>query len=188
MSISPTKSLESIRLSSRELKNPRTLTGTSLLVALGVVMSLTTIIPNEFMKISLNFIVTSAMGFLFGPIPAMLGAGAIDLIGFVLRPTGPYFPGFTFNSALTGFLYGMILYRREIRIWRCLLAKFSVSLIVNVILATLWLSVLYGKAVSVLLPARLIKNATSLPLETIVMWMSLNAVYGVWRLTRRSRA
>lgn len=175
---------ENFRQSYQELKKVRTLTTLSLLVALGVVLGLFTIIPNEFLKIGLRFLITASMGFLFGPVPAMLGAAAIDLLVYILRPTGPYFFGFTFNAALTGLIYGLFLYRRPMKLWRAFLAKGVVNLAVNVMLSTVWLSMLYGKSVAVLFPARLIKNAVALPAEAILLWAVLSAVGKAWRRTR----
>lgn len=163
-------------LSLMELKKPATLTSVSLLVALGVIMGLGTIIPSEFLKIGLNYLITGSIGFLFGPVAGMLGAVAIDLIGFVARPTGTYFFGFTFNALVTGFIYGWVLYRRPVTLWRVALAKGLVSLIVNILLSTLWLSMLYGKAFFVLLPLRAGKNLLALPFEVLLLLAALKAV------------
>lgn len=171
-----TRFFETIRCSYEEMKNLRTLTTTALLTALGVLLGFLALIPSPFLHFSINFLITGTMGFLFGPIPAMLGATAINLINFFLHPTGSFFFGFTLNATLTGAIYGLILYRRPVKLWRCAAAKASVSLIINVLLSTLWLSMLYGKAFAVLLPARLIKNAAALPFESAAMWLVLSAV------------
>ena len=110
----------------------------------------------------------------------MLGAASIDLIGYIIRPTGPYFFGFTLDKALSGLLYGLFFYRRPIRLWRAAAAKGLVSLLVNCILATYWLSILYGKSISVLLPARVIKNAAALPFEAAAIWLLLTGVQRAW--------
>lgn len=177
--------LESIRLSYRSLREARTLTTMSIQIALGLLLGLVTLVPNEFLKIGLGFTVTSAMGFLFGPVPACLGAGAIDVLRFFLRPTGPYFFGFTFNALLTGTIYGLLLYHRRPTFWRCLLTKGVVSLTVNVILSTLWLAVLYGQAINVLLPVRLIKNAVALPVEAAIMFFILKTMERVRQVQRK---
>ncbi|MCI8622244.1 MAG: folate family ECF transporter S component [Provencibacterium sp.] len=178
--------LENVRLSYQGLKDLRTLTTTALLVALGVILGFFTIAPNEMLKIGLGFVATSVMGFLFGPIPALLGASAVDIISYLIRPTGPYFFGFTLDKALSGIIYGLLLYRKPIRLWRAFAAKGLVSLIVNCMLATYWLSILYGKSISVLLPARVIKNAIALPFEAAALWLLLLGVQKAWaRVSRR---
>ena len=42
------------------------------------------------------------MGFVCG--------GLGDLIQFVIKPTGAYFPGWTISAALAGFIYGLFFY------------------------------------------------------------------------------
>ncbi|MCI8440905.1 MAG: folate family ECF transporter S component [Provencibacterium sp.] len=178
--------LENIRLSWLELKKTRTLTTIALLVAMGVILGFFTIVPSETLKIGLGFVATSIMGFLFGPVPATLGAAAIDLISYMIRPTGPYFFGFTLDKALSGLIYGLFFYRRPVRLWRSAAAKGLVSLLVNCLLATYWLSLLYGKSISLLLPARVIKNAIALPFEAVAIWLLLAGVQKAWeRISRR---
>lgn len=178
--------LQNIRLSWQELKNLRTLTTTALLVALGVILGFFTIVPNETLKIGLDFVATSVMGYLFGPVPAVLGATAVDLISYIVRPTGPYFFGFTLDKALGGLIYGLFFYRRPVKLWRAAAAKALVSGLVNCLLATYWLSVLYGKSIAVLLPARLLKNAVALPFEAVAIWLLLLGVQKAWaRIGRR---
>lgn len=172
--------LKNIRLSWLELKKLRTLTTTALLIALGVILSFFTIVPNEMLKIGLGFVSTSVMGLLFGPIPSMLGAACIDIISYIIRPTGPYFFGFTLDKALSGLIYGLFFYRRPVRLWRAAAAKGLVSLLINCVLATYWLSLLYGKSISVLLPARVIKNAVALPFEAMAVWLLLLGVQKAW--------
>lgn len=144
-------------------------------------LTIFTIIPSEILKIGLNFLITGSMGLLFGPVPAVLGATAVDLIGYVVRPSGPYFFGFTINAMLTGFIYGCFFYRQPYKLLRVFLAKATVSVIINVILSTLWLSVLYGKAFFVLLPVRLVKNLVQLPFETALLFVTLKAVDVAWK-------
>ena len=50
---------------------------------------------------------------MFGPVPGLIMGGAADLLGFVIKPTGPFFPGYTLDSMIAGFLYGMFFYKRE---------------------------------------------------------------------------
>ena len=47
--------LESIRLSYRSLREARTLTTMSILIALGLLLGLVTLVPNEFLKICLLY-------------------------------------------------------------------------------------------------------------------------------------
>lgn len=47
-------------------------------------------------------------GIILGPAAGFLSGAAADIINFMVKPGGPYFPGFTLVSALSGFLPGLI--------------------------------------------------------------------------------
>ncbi|MEL7649601.1 MAG: folate family ECF transporter S component [Sedimentibacter sp.] len=47
-------------------------------------------------------------GIVLGPAAGLLSGAAADIINFIVKPGGPFFPGFTLASALTGFIPGLI--------------------------------------------------------------------------------
>ncbi|WMJ78165.1 MULTISPECIES: folate family ECF transporter S component [unclassified Sedimentibacter] len=47
-------------------------------------------------------------GMLLGPAAGFISGAAADIINFIAKPGGPFFPGFTLVSALSGFLPGLI--------------------------------------------------------------------------------
>lgn len=177
-----------LRDSAAGLRRTRTLTTLALLIALSILLSSITFAPTSFLKIKINFLITAMMGYLFGPVPALLGAGMCDILGYLLRPDGPYFFPFTLCSALGGLIYGLMLYQRPIKFLRMLLTKGLISLFVNVIGNTLCLSLLYGQAISVLLPARLLKNLAALPVEAVLLTIVLTAVEKIWSRTGSFRS
>ena len=61
-----------------------------------------------------------------------------DVLSYLIRPDGAYFPGFTITAALGGLIYGFFLYRRPISLPRTIVAKASISLLLNVLLNTFW--------------------------------------------------
>ena len=67
---------------------------------------------------------------------------------------------------------------------RVLAAKFIVMLTVNVLLNTLWLSMLYGKGIMVLLPARALKNLIMWPIDSIIFYSLTKLIEqtGVFRM------
>ena len=50
------------------------------------------------------------------------------------------------------------------------------KIVVNILLNTLWLNILYGKAFLAILPGRVISNAVMLPIDTAIMFFMLQAV------------
>lgn len=159
------------RASFTELKNIRALTLTAMLMALSVILGYFTIEAGPFLKIGFSSLVNAFVCFLFGPVLGAFYEGALDIVKFVMKPTGPYFPGFTLDAVLAGLIYGTVLYGRPLSFRRALLAEFLVSLICNVFLNTLWISVLYGKAFMVLFPVRLLKNAIQCPIQASLFYL-----------------
>lgn len=163
--------------SAQELRSPYSLTGLAMLTALNVVLHFFTIVPNEFLKIGLTFLAIGTSGYLYGPVAAGAANGVADIIKYLVWPTaGGFFPGFTLNAVVTGFLYGLVLYQKAPTIWRALAAKCAVTGVVNLLLTPLWLSVMYGSAFWALMSVRITKNLILLPIETVMLLAMLKAV------------
>lgn len=47
-------------------------------------------------------------GIVLGPAAGLISGAAADIINFIVKPGGPFFPGFTLVSALSGFIPGLI--------------------------------------------------------------------------------
>ena len=106
--------------------------------------------------------------------------GAADLVKYLVRPTGPFFPGFTVSGAASGLIYGMVLYKQPLTIRRTALANALVMLLVNIGLNTYWLTLLYGNAFFAILPARVIKQAVMFPIYVALF-------YGVSRVLGKAK-
>ena len=103
--------------------------------------------------------------------------GAVmDIINYLIKPTGPFFPGFTISAALTGLIAGLGLFRRPLSVKRTAVTLFINMVLVNVVLNTLWLSILYGQAYKVILPMRIVKEMIMWPIQTALLFAMLKAV------------
>lgn len=161
----------------REFASLRTVVMCGLLAAIAVILGyMTTINIGPYIKIGFSGIPNRVVDFLFGPVVGGIFGGVLDILKFIIKPDGTFFPGFTFDAMLGGVIYGAFLYRKKVNIWRVAAACFLVKLIVNCGFNTLWISVLYGKAFFVLLPARLIKNLIMWPVDTAIIFAVLTAV------------
>lgn len=161
---------ESFRLSRLEMGKVSTLTTTALLIGLNIVLSYFTIVPNEFIKIGFSSLPIAIIGMLYGPFVAGAANGVGDLLRYLLHPTGPYFPGFTFDAILTGIFFGLFLYKRKPSWVNVIWTRVVVSLVVNLGFNTLWISVLYGKGLFVILPMRIVKNLVMFPIEVVMLY------------------
>ena len=97
-------------------------------------------------------------------------AGMADILKFLVKPTGAFFPGFTISAVLGGVIYGVLLYKKPLSVPRIVAAKVTVAIVVNTLLNTFWLSMLYGQAFAALLPARLLKQLLMVPIETVLFY------------------
>lgn len=168
--------LSSVRLSMREIGSIRTIAVCGMLLALKMVLNLFTINVGSLLKIGFAYLPIAAAGILFGPIVGGIVGAAGDILGYFVQPSGPYFPGFTLNAFLSGFLYGLLLYRRPVKLTRTFTTKALITLLVSLVLNPLWLSVLYGKAFFAVVSARIAANLAMLPIDTAVLFALLKVI------------
>lgn len=141
----------------------------ALLVAVEVVLSRWCSIATQFGKIGFAFVPLAVCGMLLGPWWACLAGGLSDLIGAVLFPIGPYFPGFTLSNALMGLVFGLLLYRQFSGWKRIALASVIVNFAISLFLSTWWLTILYGSPYLGLLPSRLAQSCIMTVMEIVVL-------------------
>lgn len=166
------KKLASLFIDSyRELDNKVvTLTTMGMLGAISLVLGYFSIELTQYIKIGFAPIANEFVYYLFGPTLGAFYGFAIDILKYFIKPSGGFFPGFTLNAMLGGVIYGLVLYKRPLSLWRVLLAKFLVVVIINILLSTLWLSMMYGKGFMAILPARAIKNLIMWPIDSMLFW------------------
>ena len=146
----------------------RTLVNLAVLTALEIVLSRFLSISTQELKIGFSFVPVVLAAALYGPLGGALCAGLGDLIGAVLFPIGPYFPGFTLTAALTGAVFGLFLHKK-IR-WQGTAAAVLINqLPLSLGLNTLWISLLYGTPYLALLSTRLLQCAILIPVQIIVI-------------------
>lgn len=173
--------------SSQELKKVPALAACAMFAALAMILnSVASISIGPYIKIGFSGIPNQLVDYLFGPVTGSLFAGILDIVKYMLKPDGAFFFGFTFNAMLAAFIYGCFYYKKKLTIWRVLVAKFVVVMIVNVVLNTLWLDMLYGKGFLVLLPARAVKNLIMWPIDSIIFFVLTRLIEqtGVFRMFR----
>ena len=159
-----------------EVKKPKTIVLAGILMGINVILGMfeIPIIP-QMLYISFGYVSVSVLGFLCGPIVGALAGGICDILKFMANPQGAFFFGFTLNEILTGFIFGLFLYKQKPTLTRSFLCKLTVTVSINLLLTPLWLKIMYGSnsfAWSVV-KLRLIKNALLLPIESTIMFYVL---------------
>ncbi len=131
-----------------------------------------------------SFLVVGLGCMCYGPCVGMMAGAIIDSVGFLLSSYGePYFPGYLVTAVLSGFLYGVLLYKRKPTLLRIIVVRLIINYGSNVLLGSVWKAMLYGKGYLYSLTSGAIKNTLMLPVEVFLMWAVLNAAvnYGLDR-------
>ncbi|MGF6374968.1 ECF transporter S component (folate family) [Clostridiales Family XIII bacterium PM5-7] len=145
-------------------------------IAAEVILTRYLSINTGILRIGFGFLPVAMLGILYGPFWSAAAYVIGDVLGMLIFPSGPYFPGFTLTAALTGLVFGLVLYKKNITWKRSLVASAIVVLGLNLCLDTYWLHILMGQGYLALLPARLIKCAFSIPVQTILIPLVWNKV------------
>lgn len=156
-----------------EFRQVKSVVGASMLSAAGVVLKQFSFYITPLLRVNFSFLGIAMAAYLYGPFVAGFTGTIVDIFGYLLRPTGPYFFGFTLNAFIEGLIYGCWLYNKPVKIWRCLGACLTASVIINLLLNPIWLHIMYGEAFSFFVGARIIKNAIQLPFNVALLTVIL---------------
>ena len=133
--------------SSAELSSVKALAVCAMMLALRVVLGMFSnftlaIVP--FVKIGFTFIPIVITAYLYGPVCAGIVGGAGDILSIILaNPTAfSITPGITVCCIIEGVIYGLFLYRSEMKLPTVIFAKVAVLLLCHLPLNTLVLSFL----------------------------------------------
>lgn len=158
----------------KELRNVRVLAVCGVMGALSIVLGfVATIRIGDYIRVGFSFLPNIIIDYLFGPVTGGLFGGAMDIIKYFMNPTGPFFPGFTISAIVGAVLYGMFFYRQKITVPRVFAAQLTVKVLVNIVLNSIWLVMLYGYGLGAILPGRIVSNAVMLPIDTALTYVVL---------------
>lgn len=162
------------------MRNLRKLIFMSLFVAMEVVLTRFLSIQTPIVRIGFTFLPIAISAIMLGPIYAGIAAAFADILGMILFSSGAYFPGFTLTAFLSGAIYGLFLYKKPVNILRVSISTVIILMSVNLGLDSVWLTMLTGKGMMAILPARIIKCLVMIPVQIFM-------IQGVWRLVKNSQ-
>lgn len=153
----------------KQLKSVRVLAVSALLIALTIAITTLYIpLPNN-LHVFFDYTPKALCAMVCGPVAA-LGVGFVmDILGFLARPMGAFFPGYTVTTMVTMLIYALGFYNRKITIPRIAITKLIVNVLCNIGLNSYWNSILMGKAFTVFLVGSATKNLLLWPVEVLVM-------------------
>lgn len=171
----------------KEFRQVKTVTVAAMFGAISAVLGYFTLEIGSFVKIGFSTIANQFVYYLFGPVVGCAFGGSLDIVKYLVKPTGEFFPGFTLTAMMGGLLYGFFLYKKPLTFRRILFTELIVCLVCNVGMSTLWLSMLYGKGFFVLLPMRAAKNLLMWPINAAIFYTTAKTVEasGIFELIKR---
>ncbi len=146
----------------------RCLVFAALMVAAAIALSYFSIPIHESLKVSFGFLARSVCALVCGPVMAVLYGFVEDILGYILKPTGAFFPGYTLTTMLGCFWYAIFFFRARITITRICLAKL-VTNVQNVLLGSLWSAILYSKGYLFYMTSSALKNILCLPVQILML-------------------
>ncbi|MGX7419793.1 folate family ECF transporter S component [Carnobacterium gallinarum] len=142
-----------------------------LLMALEIILTRVFSFEVPFFRIGIGFLPGVMIAMMYGPWIAGITALATDIIGMTLLPKAMFFPGFTLSAVLGAVIYGLVLYKKPKSLGRIIVAVLLVSVIVNLGLNSLWLSMMYDKAFIAIFPGRVVSNLIGTPLRVALIYL-----------------
>ncbi len=149
---------------------------TAILLSILILLSRLLSIKTPILKISFAFIPTMLCATWLGVKYTILLNVLGDIIGAILFPTGPYFIGYTVSTAISGMIYGLLLYKENSNSYtdnqyliRLIISVILVTFISNICLNTFWISITAGKSYIILLGTRLVKEIIMIPIQITVI-------------------
>ncbi len=145
---------------------------TALLIALNIILE--RFLPTYSVwnnNISFGFVTVAFAACYLGAPYAIAVGGFGDLLGALIKPFGPYFPGYTITNMLVGFCFAVFLYKKATVI-RITISVLINKIICSLILNTIFISILYRGGIAafgVVLISRLPFAALMTAIEIIVI-------------------
>ena len=148
----------------------------ALLIALNVVLTRFVAIQTPIVRIGFGFIPIALSAMFFGPVIGGITAALSDIVGMLIFPQGAFFPGFTLSAFLGGVIYGLFLYGKPKTWVNIALCALTISIVVNLGLNTLWLTMITGNAFAAIIVPRIIKEIILIPIRTVVIYITWHYV------------
>ena len=170
------------RAAAGELKNTRTLVFASFIVVLRIVVKAFKIPLAAGLSITFDCYVNSLGSLIYGPLVGLCVGAVSDTLGYLIFPSGIYFFPFIFVEMLSSFVFGLFFWKRQITVGRVLAAKFTVNLVCNIIVTSIFTKWMYtyfsdpkAATYNIINLVRIVKNLVMFPVESVLIVLILGA-------------
>lgn len=148
---------------------------TAVMIALNVILERVLAFQIESNHITLS-VVTVAFAAVFLGTPYAVAVSAIgDILGAIIAPTGPYFPGFTLTNIITALCIGLLISKKVT------IARTSIAIVFNKVFGTLilnsiWVAILYKGGIDAF-PAYMVTRIPQAIVMTIVEIVLITLIF-----------
>ena len=171
-------------LAAKNFSDLRMIVFAALIIAMRVAVKFFQIPLASGLNLTLDCYVNSLGSLCYGPLVGLAVGAVSDTLGCIIHPTGAYFLPFILVEMSSSFIFGLFLWRRRLTPGRVLLSKFTVNLICNILLTSIFVKwsfyffgdVAGGQAYSVINLVRIAKNLVLFPLEAVLITVILGAL------------
>ena len=124
-------------------------------------------------KLSFQFIPNMLCGIFLGPLWGAAALTAGDITGVMLNSWGrPIHIGIMFSATLRGFVYGIFLYKRKIRMLNVLPAVLIIVILIDLLIQSYWLSDLFGYGYDFVFLVKLPFKLVYIPMYTAIIYFT----------------
>ena len=148
----------------------------ALMVAVTRALSLIPGIPIWHTKLTWGFLARSVCAMVCGPVLGLAFGFVEDILGFVLQPTGDFFPGYTLSTMAGVLVYALFFFRRRITVLNLFLANLMVNVAVNALMGSVWSTMVRGGVYWGWFLPSLGKNLLTLLPKTLVLYVLFQAL------------
>lgn len=156
--------------------NAKTITIAAMFIALSVILNFFNLPVSNIIEIQFNFLPIAAAGAMLGPLVGGLSGGIADVLGYFVKPTGYFFPGFTLSAAITGIIFG-IVFRKGATFKNVVIGQILNTVIVGMLLTSLWLTMMFGPSFHAVFAARFLKELILLPINIGIFYATIKPIY-----------
>lgn len=150
----------------------------ALLMAIHIVLGYYSVPVGAYMRFGFTFITQPVVAMLFGPVPAAIVGIIQDLLKWILKPIGAYWPPYALCVGISALIYGLMLYKKRVTFMRVYAADLLVSIFVNATLSSIALAPTVGAGLVGILPGRIIKELVFnvIPVHACINYLILKNV------------
>ena len=148
----------------------------ALMVAVTRALSLVPGIPIAHTKMTWGFLARALCALVCGPVMGLVFGFVEDILGFILQPTGDFFPGYTLSTMAGVLVYALCFFRRRITVVRLVAANLLVNLLVNAAMGSVWSTMVRGGVYWGWFVPSLAKNLVTVLPKAVVLYFLFQAL------------